>query len=172
MIHSFLITVIQSWVQLCRSTGITFRVSVEERRCSRTVNRNSYISFMAFLVWHLQPKAVKSTCQDTHVDSWPKDKNMVTAMKSHRCLSRKASLWINYTMTFLVVTAFWSNGHGVPHGITSILERAEAGRLSHPAPLMTWKRMWVLSASMWSLSLFLSFITVVIKPPSPELADV
>ncbi len=29
-------------------------------------------------------------------------------------------------MTFLVVTACWSNGHGVPHGITSILERAEA----------------------------------------------
>ncbi len=67
-------------------------------------------------------------------------------------------------MTFLVVTACWSNGHGVPHGITSILERAEAGKLSHPTPMMTWKRMRLLSTSMWSLSLFLSFITVVIKP--------
>lgn len=155
-------------MQLCHSTGVL----VEERRCSRTFNRNSYISFMTFLVWQLQPKPVKITCQNTHTVSWPKDKNMVTAMKSHRCLSQKASLWSNYTMTFLVVTACWSNGHGVLHGITSILERAEAGRLSHPTPLMTWKRMWVPSASMWSLSLFLSFITVVIKPPSSELADV
>lgn len=170
MINSFLITVIQ---QLCCSTGITFRVLVEERRCSRTVNRKVILAF----IWPFWFDIYSQKLSKAHakIHTWILDqetKTWVTAMKSHRCLSRKASLWSNYTMTFLVVTAFWSNGQGVPHGITSILERAEAGRLSQLAPLMTWKRMWVLSASMWSLSLFLSFITVVIKPPSPELAYV
>ena len=38
-----------------------------------------------------------------------------------------------------------------------------------PAPMKTWKRMWLLSAvAMWALSLFLSLITVVIKPPPPS----
>lgn len=50
--------------------------------------------------------------------------------KTFRLSFSKLGLYCsNYTMTFLSVTARWSNGHDVPHGITGILERAEAGKL-------------------------------------------